>query len=427
LVKGREELVRAIGFDPTDPPQLANHLKRIEYLVLTNQSHTEGFEDPFELMCRNNLAYQLLTCKYHRPLGAIDMGGDEVPTQTAQEASVSTNHASLNALLLGVTHKCPVPTLPLTPFQTLDEVKDEVWKLKFDRSGTHLLATTRNRFIHCWALQEGKFNHIWKTQLEAKEDINDYSVSETRSRVCVATQNSSVIILDLATGARMPSIPKAHTDIVTSIYCFSSGEDMLTAGVDGFLVLWNGSNEKTREVKTKRVAGMAVAPSEAFLLLLHSNSLFMDRVDLDTHRIVSNLIREKHAIISHQIDPTSTYLLVNTSFDLPELHLWRLSDGALLNIFTGHTQRQFAIACSFLSDNLICCGSETGALHIWHVHDPAPLATEKRHELPLSAIAVARPAGGLPFVPNSSGTQGAQTTVLYLATGSDDGHIIISR
>ena len=166
------------------------------------------------------------------------------------------------------------------------------------------------------------------------------------------------------------------------------------------------------EIKTKRVIQFSVSPNELFLLLVHSNSLFIDYVLFANRETRPGLIREKHQIISHQIDPSSEFLLINTSFEIPELHLWRLSDGHLLNTFTGHFQRNFVIGCAFLNSSVICCGSENGELLFWHVNSDKPLSILKRHDLSLNSISIEK-------------LQESGETLI--ATGSDDGRVMISK
>ena len=413
LIKEKKQLLTKIGFDICKSVELENHLRKLEYLILTNQRTSDSFPDPFESLCRNNLTFQLMACKYHNPgkffteTTKFELENIELP-KNRQKSEMG----NLSELFLGVPHKCPVPTFPQTKLQIIEEKNDEFWRIKFNQNGDWLLGSTRNRFLICWEFQVTQFIQKWKTQLEQKEEINDFCISDKKNRVFIATQNGTLVIVDLVTGARYLTLLKAHSDLITSIYCLNGGEEYITGGADGFLIFWDSNNTKSRELKTKRVTLFSVAPCEAFLLLVHSNSLCIDHIDLNTLAIKANLIQEKHAIISQQISQNSELLLINTSFDLPELHLWRISDGVLLKTYNGHFQKHFVIGCSFFDDNLICCGSENGSLYFWHINDNKPVFQERRHDLSLNSVAI---------------TNHHKIGILILATCSDDGKILISK
>ncbi len=85
------------------------------------------------------------------------------------------------------------------------------------------------------------------------------------------------------------------------------------------------------------------------------------------------MIIEKEAIISSALSSNGEFLILNTSQIQPEIHLWRLSDFKLLNIYTGHKQCKFVVNCKFLNDHVILSGSEDGCLYYWHINQNSPV------------------------------------------------------
>jgi WD40 repeat protein len=441
LLKDKHEIYQTTGINLESKSEMENYVRLLEYRILTNNEHCATFEDPFEIVCRNNLAFQLINCKYHNfnrtseiDLVALGHGDVRLPLKKSalqknnrspgrlsrqspnlkdKKLSLhSNNHDSshnhnndhfktptafsvypnIQEMMLGIQHQCQLEYIPETPYQKLSDAKDEIWKIKSNKNGMRLMASTRSRFIYSWLLepQSGKYLLAWRTQLEAREDINDFSLNEVKDLIVVATSDNSLIVLDAKQGQKVATIQKAHNDSVNSVYCFTNGEDYVTGSIDGYINLWDASYQIRREIKTHRIVFFVVRHDESALYFVHGNSKAIDELNLETFTLQSKIIQEKHQIISGAIDPDDQYLLVNTSYELPELHLWRLKDMRLLNVFSGHDQLQYVIGCGFLSSTVIFCGSEKGALYYWHINQEKCVKRIKVHEHCLNWVVAAR-------------------------------------
>ena len=440
LLKDKQEVFQATGVNFENKADMENYIRLLEYRLLTNNEHCASLEDPFETLCRNNLSFQLISCKYHNfawtsEIEMASLGHDDIRPrlkkspgqkntrspgrQTRQSlghnekktATLFTNHdnshshvnnhfktpnafsfyPNIREMMLGVPHQCQLEYIPETPFQKLSDTKDEIWKIKASKNGARLIASTRNRFIYSWTLDphSGKYVLGWRTQLEPKEDINDFSLNEVKDLVIVATSDNSMIVLDAKQGQKLAAVQKAHNDSVNSVYSLNNGEEYISGSIDGYINLWDANYQIRREIKTHRIVFFIIRHDEKSLYFIHGNSKAVDELDLETFVIKSKVIQEKHQIISAAIDPEDLYLLVNTSYELPELHLWRLKDMRLLNTFSGHDQLQYVIGCGFLSSTVIFCGSEKGALYFWHINQEKSVKRIKVHEHCLNwAVAV---------------------------------------
>lgn len=461
LLKDKSEVYQTTGINLENKSDIENYIRLLEYRLLTNNEHCSTFEDPFETLCRNNLSFQLINCKYHNfsranEIEMASFGHDDVrprlkksPSQKStrspgrqsrqspnhkekKTAALHNNHENshnhdnnhfktpnsfsfypnIREMMLGIPHQCQLEYIPETPYQKLSDAKDEIWKIKASKNGARLIASTRSRFIYSWLLDphSGKYLLAWRTQLESKEDINDFSLNEVKELIVVATSDNSMIVLDAKQGQKLAVVQKAHNDSVNSVYCFSNGEDYVSGSIDGYINIWDATYQIRREIKTHRIVSFVVRHDERALYFVHGNSKGIDELNLETYTIQSKVIQEKHQIISTSIDPEDQYLLVNTSYELPELHLWRLKDMRLLNSFSGHDQLQYVIGCGFLSSTIIFCGSEKGALYYWHVNQEKNVKRIKVHEHCLNWVVAVRVE---------------QLNRIIVATASDDSNVQI--
>jgi WD40 repeat protein len=96
-------------------------------------------------------------------------------------------------------------------------------------------------------------------------------------------------------------------------------------------------------------------------------------------------ITEKENIISSFLSADEKFLLLNTSYKTPELHLWSIKIGGganceLINRFIGFKQSQFSLRCclGWREEQMIAQGSEDGSVYIWHRNHSKPLKILRR-------------------------------------------------
>lgn len=81
-------------------------------------------------------------------------------------------------------------------------------------------------------------------------------------------------------------------------------------------------------------------------------------------------------------------LLLNTSYKIPELHLYNLDTMEIVNQFDGYYQEKFMIKCQIggPKNSYIACGSEDGRIHIWHKLEDKNGKIIKAHNLTINYI-----------------------------------------
>lgn len=77
---------------------------------------------------------------------------------------------------------------------------------------------------------------------------------------------------------------------------------------------------------------------------------------------ITKIITENDIPVSISVTKDSKYLLVNTSFKVPELHLWDLQAEEIVSRYSGHFQEKYLLKCQFggKNDMFVSCGSEDG-------------------------------------------------------------------
>lgn len=370
LLKTPEEISDVSGIHLNDPDFIDVFLGKLE-LKLLNQNINKPVQEPFEYLCRNSLCYELITCKYHKPNHLLQS---------------PTKQLNLN----GLRHECELDPFPTQVYQTLDDAIDELWDIKLTSDGLYIYALTRDRAFICWGLNSltGYYERRWTSEEPIKDDINDWCLNEKTGTLVIGTTENAIKIISTENGDLRTTIQAAHDDSVNKIIIKSNGDEMISASVDCNIKIWDAKNlSKKDTIKTKRALSMAISKDQESLYVIYSNYKVIDKVSLVDRSIVEKVIVEKDCIVSSCISPDGKMLLLNTGRVSPELHLYRLSDYKLLNIYKGHIQPKFCIGVGFFNDFIFYSGSEHGSLVYWHVNQSEPISALKLHTLSLNAVA----------------------------------------
>ena len=373
LLKTPEEIATASGVDLNNPEFMDMFIGRLE-LRLFNENGKGLIQEPFDYLCRNSLCYELITCKYHKPFGLV--------------------HRETNALGItnGIRHACELEYIPTVVYQTLEEATDELWEVKITEDGTFIYGLTRDRVFVCWMIDLASYyyNRLWISDEPLKEDIGSWCLNEEADTIIVGTLDNSIKILSMSTGAELVTIQAAHDDAINSVHVERFSDEMVTAGVDCNIHIWDYKSSKKKEtIKTKRVLNMLVTEDEETAYVIYSNYKHIDKVNLVDETSTERVIVEKESIVSASLSPDNSLLLLNTGRGTPELHLYHLSDFRLLNIYKGYAQTKFCIKVGFLSNFVIFSGSEDGNLLYWHINNSEPVYVLKLHDMSLNSVATA--------------------------------------
>eukprot|EP01017_Pseudomicrothorax_dubius_P029662 TRINITY_DN3625_c0_g2_i1.p1 TRINITY_DN3625_c0_g2~~TRINITY_DN3625_c0_g2_i1.p1 ORF type:complete len:183 (+),score=34.14 TRINITY_DN3625_c0_g2_i1:102-650(+) len=100
-------------------------------------------------------------------------------------------------------------------------------------------------------------------------------------------------------------------------------------------------------------------------------------------------LQESDSILSTALSRDNKFLIVNTSFKVPEIHLWSLATFEIVKTYRGHVQEKFILRCCLggIDDRLISCGGEDGKVCIWHRNISQPLSRLSGHSGAVNVVA----------------------------------------
>lgn len=90
-------------------------------------------------------------------------------------------------------------------------------------------------------------------------------------------------------------------------------------------------------------------------------------LDIDTKEVVKDL-EEEDKVRSITMSKDGEYVLANCSESEPEIKLWSIEHGRVIQKYTGHKQSKYVLKCGFGGkyENYIICGSEDDKIYIWN-------------------------------------------------------------
>ena len=373
LLKTAEEISEVSGINLNDPEFMESFINKLE-LKLLHQEYGCPMEDPFDYLCRNSLCYEIIACKYHKSFNFINT--------PVNQLGISN----------GLKHHCELEYFPIDVYQTLDESNDELWEVKISSNGRNIYALTRDRIFMCWAFNSVSryYEHSWISDEPIKEEINDWKLNEKNGTIVIGTAENAIKIIGTEGGRLLTTMQTAHDDSVNNIYVKRQGDEIISVSVDCNIKIWDYKQLSNKAViKTKRALSMLMGQDEETAYIIYNNYKNIDKVNLSDRTTQEKVIIEKDSIISSCISPNGNMLLLNVGKLRPELHLYRLNDFRLLNIYKGHIQTKFCIGIGFLNDYIIYSGSEDGHLVYWHINNTEPIKKKELHTLSLNSVASA--------------------------------------
>lgn len=172
LLESKKDLVRESGLDVNNRFFLEEFLKELE--------QREGGEElggsaPFEDWVKRYLAYELLSCPFHRPGShnllsptfkkqakqsckdlckkSNETNGEEgrgATGKTKKIAKKETADPTKRRKRRRKRHACKPRTFNLETKHELKNSKDEIWRLKFSGDCKFIVAATKARSLYCW-------------------------------------------------------------------------------------------------------------------------------------------------------------------------------------------------------------------------------------------------------------------------------------
>eukprot|EP01016_Furgasonia_blochmanni_P001966 TRINITY_DN1077_c0_g1_i7.p1 TRINITY_DN1077_c0_g1~~TRINITY_DN1077_c0_g1_i7.p1 ORF type:complete len:683 (+),score=130.07 TRINITY_DN1077_c0_g1_i7:1-2049(+) len=360
LCRDAGELRKKMNWEGTGPESRNKLIAQIQMEC----KPTEMLETKrLEKLLKQAVSFQVLNCQFHY--------------------DINPNFSLLEE------HSCDAEEIPTRPLQILNEHVDEIWLLKFSPDGNYLASVAKNMMLIVWEFDPETFMMKLRIKKEGihNKDVNALNWSPDSKKLLTASADTSVKIWNAETGDCIRTL-QGHSEIVTSAIWLPDSNKILSGGIDSCLNLWTSSGEKLWTMKTNRVSDLLVENEGKILFAICASFHRILVIDLQKREEIKN-IEEKDVIISASMSKDNRFLLVNTSYKNPELHLWCLKSFEMVQRYTGHFQEKYMIRCTFggRGDRLICCGGEDARIYIWHRNLGKPLQVLTGHTLTVNCVA----------------------------------------
>ena len=372
LTKTKEEVYSRFGVNLEDPASLVFYANKLEFRLLSKENRVA---EPFDFICKNNLSYQLINCKYHKPYTLISKDG----LKSFQGMEIEG----------GMYHKCELDYIPKTVYQKINDATDELWDVKLSSDCETIFVLTRDRIIMAFQYDEPSklYKHLWASEKSFESEVLSWTLNDKYNTILLTFNDKSIKIVCMEKGENLTTINENHNDNIYKIHSVKSGEEFLTGSTDGKVKVWDYKHCAVKEdIDTAKVLDFLLASNEEDMYIIYSNNRFVDKHNLVENTKETSVIVENENILASCLSPSDEYMLLSTGPNIVELHLWRLSDYSLLNKFVGHVQSKYHIGCAFLTDYVICSGSEDGCLLYWHINDRNPVEKLELHNTTLNNV-----------------------------------------
>ncbi|KAG0204803.1 hypothetical protein BGX28_003375 [Mortierella sp. GBA30] len=304
---------------------------------------------------------------------------------------------------------------------------DECWFVHFSPSGKYLASTGLDRSILLWQNVAAPEPDICK-KFEFKRSITHVEWSPDSKYLFVNLGFDldtpgfapEFNLIDIETGQTV--LTRRHQsgqlDVhVNGIGWLSDSERFVTAPMDGMIYVWNLEGEVLKEIDIGTalfVEKMCMIPQQNKAVIVN-NLNKVEIVSFDGQPIrYLDLMADKPAAMF--VSPNGRYLSISmkTNVDLcrpGQILIYDLETLTFLRALEADTyiNKMFVIMPAFLGPNceILCAGSETGAVHVWHVETGELIDVMYEHSQH-SGYATSHPT-----IPG------------MMATCSDDNHIIV--
>lgn len=159
LCKSNKELIKESGLDVNNKFFLEEFLKELEQ---RDGNEELGGSTLFENWIKRYLAYEIMSCKYHKSNSHSLLNLDEntcqenghqkhVNTKTKKISKKETDSVvKRERKRKRMKHHCQTSLLNLDTKQQLKNIKEEVWRIKFSSDGNYIVAATKSNSLYCW-------------------------------------------------------------------------------------------------------------------------------------------------------------------------------------------------------------------------------------------------------------------------------------
>ncbi|KAJ2784102.1 hypothetical protein H4R18_001324 [Coemansia javaensis] len=307
----------------------------------------------------------------------------------ARQCEVCRNHVRPASRDLYVDHACSGPVFPQELQVTLSGHTDEVWYVAFSPDGRHLASGSRDKTCIVWSMADHSVVH----RLCGHSGEVSYLAWSPDGRYIVSASNDKTLRLwDAETGEHLQTF-RGHDETVSSCRWLGDSDRFISGGLDHKIIIWSTNGTIVKQISAPRVHDM-VASADCKLLLVADDKSDIHAYDLTTLTFLYNL-EESAEVMSLALSADSRYCIAELRDG--ELHMWDLAARTRMRAFSGHTQGQFVIRCTFagIDDRLVATGSEDGMVYVWNRATGRLLAQLKGHTKTINVCAWSTPAAAL--------------------------------
>ncbi|KAJ2729372.1 hypothetical protein H4S00_000509 [Coemansia sp. D1744] len=292
------------------------------------------------------LAYQCDACKYH--------------VRPANQG-------------LYIDHMCPTSVFPQELQFSLKGHQDEVWYVAFSPDGRYLASGSRDKTCIIWSMSDFSIVHRFNGH---QNEVAYIAWSPNSKYIVSASSDRTLRLWDVEDGTQM-QVFSGHEETVTSCKWLGTNDRFISGGLDHRIIIWDINGTIVKQISSPRVHDLAVS-SDCSLLLVADEKTDIHAYDLTTLTFMYSL-NEPVEVMSMALSADARYCI--TGLRNGELHMWDLDTRTLVRDFSGHTQGQYVIRCTFAGqdDRLVATGSEDGLLFVWNRNTGQLLARLRGH------------------------------------------------
>ena len=178
-----------------------------------------------------------------------------------------------------------------------------------------------------------------------------------------------------------------HAEPVTSVLFYES-DKLITGSIDKKIYIMSILDHSViNNYNSVKIGGMDIDSFRKRLYVFSVSTKIVICYDLLNWGELFRL-KENDNIFSMKLSQDGDFLLLNTSFTLPQIHLWDLNNKSIFKIYCWHRQQKFVIKAKFggIEESLITAGSEDANIYMWHKNSTSIIKILEGHSSTVNTI-----------------------------------------
>jgi WD40 repeat protein len=214
----------------------------------------------------------------------------------------------------------------------------------------------------------------------------DVAVSPDGARALTASRDKTLILWDLATGAKLRTLT-GHTKVVRQVAFSPDGAAAVSSSQDGTLIVWDlasGAARLTLTGHADEVHAVAFSP-DGKTVLSGSDDKTLMLWDAATGQLIRTLNGHTQPVNSVAYDPADSRLAISGSDD-QDVILWNLATGERVRTFKGAPIEVQTVAFS-PDGTRVLAGSVDSSIYMWDAATGELVRTFKGHKQQVNTVA----------------------------------------